>query len=453
MEKNGGEMYMVSRFPLQRFFKQSQQAWTKLPDHRKPSPNTKYALSDAVNRAMSVFFMQSQSFLSHHQAMSKKKHGKQNLQKLFEVENVPSDNQIRSLLDPLSPIEFATQYEWIWKQLAQNGGLKPYQTSLGTRLIALDGMNYHSSTKISCDCCSTRRDRNGTVHYYHSTLLPLMVQPNVSHVLACYPEMITPQDGREKQDCERNAAKRWLSKWSHLFKSHSITYLGDDLFCNQPLCEHIIANKQFFIFVCKPDSHITLYRWLDSLAVEQVTQRRWNGRHGEVWRWRWVNDVPLRAGDDALRVNWCELKITDEDSGDVLYHNSWATNHLLSHRNVQDVCSFGRTRWKIENEGINILKTKGYHVEHNFGHGKQYLAQVFLVLNLLAFLLHTALALTDELYRFLRHALHKRVIFFNDLRALCRYNSFPNWEALWLFMLESLEEDDIPPALAALISN
>ena len=158
---------MIKRFPLQQYFKQSQEAWAKLPDHRKPSPNTKYALSDAVNSSMSIFFMQSESFLAHHQAMSQKKRGKKNLQKLFEVEKVPSDNQIRNLLDPLNPTEFTGQFEWIWKQLARLGGLKPYRTSLGTRLIALDGMVYHSSTKISCQCCLTRRDRQGTMHYYH----------------------------------------------------------------------------------------------------------------------------------------------------------------------------------------------------------------------------------------------------------------------------------------------
>ena len=75
---------MVKRFPLQKFFKASQVAWSNLPDHRKPSPNTKYAISDAVNSAMSIFFMQSQSFLAHHQAISKRGHGKQNLQTLFE---------------------------------------------------------------------------------------------------------------------------------------------------------------------------------------------------------------------------------------------------------------------------------------------------------------------------------------------------------------------------------
>lgn len=444
---------MVRQFPLQAFFKSCQAAWAELPDHRKPSPNTKYALSDAINSAMSLFFMQSQSFLAHHQAMSGKRQGKQNLQTLFEVKETPSDNQIRNLLDPLEPTQFAPQYEWIWQQLSHLGGLKPYQTSLGTRLLVLDGMVYHSSTEISCACCSTRQDRAGKTHYYHATLLPLMVQPGLEHVLTCFPEMITPQDGAEKQDCERNAGKRWLDRWSHLFAPESLTYLGDDLFCNQPFCEAVIARKQYFIFVCKPDSHVELYRWLAALTPEERTERRWNGKHGEIWRWQWVNQLPLRAGDDALLVNWCDLQITHETSGDILYHNSWVTNHPLQAQRVEDVCTFGRTRWKIENEGINVLKRKGYHVEHNFGHGSQYLAQVFLVLNLLAFLLHTAMHLVDDLYQFLRQALHTRVIFFNDMRALCRYHAFPDWDALWLFMIKSLDEDDVPPNIAALISN
>jgi hypothetical protein len=47
--------------------------------------------------------------------------------------------------------------------------------------------------------------------------------------------------------------------------------------------------------------------------------------------------------------------------------------------------------WKIENEDFNNLKTKGCHFELNLGHGKQYLAQTLLSLNILAFLFHTVL--------------------------------------------------------------
>ena len=48
------------------------------------------------------------------------------------------------------------------------------------------------------------------------------------------------------------------------------------------------------------------------------------------------------------------------------------------------------------NENNNTLKTKGYHLEHNFGHGKQYLSNLLLTLNLLAFLFHTVLEIFDQ---------------------------------------------------------
>jgi len=52
-------------------------------------------------------------------------------------------------------------------------------------------------------------------------------------------------------------------------------------------------------------------------------------------------------------------------------------------------------RWKIENEN-NTLKTKGYHFEHNYGHGKQFLSSLLATLILLAYLLHTLLDLMDD---------------------------------------------------------
>ena len=36
-------------------------------------------------------------------------------------------------------------------------------------------------------------------------------------------------------------------------------------------------------------------------------------------------------------------------------------------------------------ESFNVAKTKGYNLEHNFGHGRQNLSAVLAILNLLAF--------------------------------------------------------------------
>ncbi len=89
----------------------------------------------------------------------------------------------------------------------------------------------------------------------------------------------------------------------------------------------------------------------------------------------YANQVPLADGDDALKVNWCELTVTN-DQGEVLYLNAFITDFTLTDQNVESIVASGRARWKIENENNNTLKTKGYHLEHNFGHGKQHLSSL-----------------------------------------------------------------------------
>jgi hypothetical protein len=49
------------------------------------------------------------------------------------------------------------------------------------------------------------------VESYHTLLAATAVAPGHAKVVALFPEFIAPQDGAEKQDCERNAAKRWHS--------------------------------------------------------------------------------------------------------------------------------------------------------------------------------------------------------------------------------------------------
>jgi len=173
--------------------------------------------------------------------------------------------------------------------------------------------------------------------------------------------------------------------------------------------------------------------------IDQIQAHHWNGRFTEIATYRFINEVPLRGGDKALNVNWCEVIITHSKTGEQLYHNAFITNHLLTDQTVIEVVQAGRARWKSENENNNVLKTKGYHLEHNFGHGKQYLASFLLTLNLLAFLFHTVLELADDQYRRLRQALGARQTFFNDIRALTRYLCFNSWSHLLAFMIQQLE--------------
>jgi len=206
------------------------------------------------------------------------------------------------------------------------------------------------------------------------------------------------------------------------------------------LCQQLLDQHLNFILVCRPESHTTLYEHLEGITLPTVTTQRWTGKIAETHCYRYLNGVPLRDGEDALQVNWCELTVTQAD-GKITYKNSFATNHTITDETVADIVLAGRTRWKVENENNNTLKTKGYNLEHNFGHGKQHLASFLATLNILSLLFHTVLELLDLKYQRLRAHLPTRKTFFDDLRALTRYLYFESWDHLLTFMLQGLELD------------
>ncbi len=410
------------------------------PDKRT-GQNSRYSLEDAALGAFSVFFTQNPSFLSFQKSMEKTK-GKSNAQTLFAVDKIPSDNHIRDLMDVVAPSLVFPVFHHILEGIEDAGHLDAFRSYNGNLLCALDGTQYFSSNKIHCENCSTKEHQNGTVTYSHTAITPVLVAPGNNKAISLPPEFIVPQDGHNKQDCENAAAKRWIIQYAPIYKKLGITVLGDDLYCKQPICTLTLENELDFILVCKPDSHKTLYQWLEEMealqAIETVVEKRWTGKTHHIDTYRFINQVPLRDGEDALQVNWCELTTRLPD-GKIVYKNSFVTNFTISKNNVKPIVADGRARWKIENENNNVLKTKGYHLEHNFGHGKKHLSTLLLTFNLLAFLFHTTLQMMDEKYQQIRDDLPTRKTFFDDVRALTRYMCFDSWDALLTFMMQGLE--------------
>jgi hypothetical protein len=417
------------------------QGLVSLPDSRKPSPNTRYTIQDAALGAFGIFFTQSPSFLEYQRQLQANK-GRNNAHTLFGVTKIPCDNHIRTLLDPIVPSHFDPVFVEVFGRLAQHHLFDSFRVLGDQLLVALDGTTYFSSQAIQCSNCLTRQLSNGHTLYYHSAITPVVVCPGRSQVIALPPEYIMPQDGHDKQDCEQMAGKRWIQTHAETFTPYQVTLLGDDLYSKQPLCALALANGFNFILVCKPDSHPKLYEriafWQANAGLSTCERRHWNGRFTEVSLYRSLNDVLLLDGKEPLSVNWFEITVVNAKTGEQLYHNSFITNHRVTAENVAAVAQAGRGRWKIENENNNVLKTKGYHVEHNFGHGQQYLAAVMLSLNLLAFLFHTVLEWSDDTYALLRQVLARRQTFFEDIRALMRYMVFDSWQHLMAFMIRGL---------------
>jgi hypothetical protein len=404
------------------------------PDKRQWRPDN-IAIADAGLAAFSLFFMQSESFLAHQRRMEHGRNGS-NCKTLFGIEKIPSDNHIRDLLDPVPPELLEPCFEQAFEQMRQHGGMKDFERLGGRVLIALDGSEYFCSEKRGCPRCLTRKRSNGKIENYHTLLAATLVAPGHNRVLPLMPEFITPQDGAEKQDCERNAAKRWLQRHGGRMSQLRPVYLGDALFSCQSLAEAVLATGAEFLFVCKKDSHKTLYEYVNGAPLDErtVTERR-PGKHSLTYHYRWIEGVPLRDGKDALAVNWIGVSITNAQ-GKTTYDGAFVTSLPVTADNVVEVAGCARARWKIENESFNVLKNHGYHLEHNFGHGKQHLAQLFVLLNLLAFAFHTVCDSVEKLWQEARAVLGTRKGFFSDMHTITAYLLFPDWHALCSAMVQ-----------------
>jgi hypothetical protein len=384
-----------------------------------------YSMADIGLSAFSIFFMGSPSFLAHQRALQSG-HGRSNCETLFGMSAIPSDNYIRLMLDGASPAAFDRLFT---QAVAAAGPLDCFQRLGGRVLIALDGTEHFCSRKIHCQNCCTRRRSDGGTEYFHAFLGASLVAPGHQRVMPLPAEFITPQHGAQKQDCERDAAKRWLAKHGPNVADLRPVYLGDDLFACQPIAEAIHAVGGNFILTCKPSSHQTITEYLEGADLSEHRQTISHRGKRTITIYRWLSAIPLRATGDALAVNWFSVEIYNH-TGKRTYHNSFITDLPVTADRVPELAACGRARWKIENETFNVLKSNGYNLEHNFGHGKETLASVLVSLNLLAFAFHTAAYLAVLAWRAAVIARGATYRFFEHLRTITAYVVFENWSHL-----------------------
>ena len=398
-------------------------ACASLPDKRTgPRRDDDYVMADIGLSAFSIFFMGSPSFLAHQRALAEG-HGRSNCETLFGMSAIPSDNYVRLMLDGAAAAAFDGLF---FKAIEAAGPLTPFQCLNGRVLIALDGTEHFCSRKIKCRQCSTRRRSDGGTEYFHTFLGASLVAPGHKQVLPLPPEFIVPRDGAEKQDCERNAAKRWLARHSAAVGHLRPVYLGDDLFACQPIVAAIQDAGGNFILTCKPASHQTITEYLHGAELQEYRLTTCKRGKRTTTVYRWLTAVPLRATEDAIAVNWFSIEIFN-DKGKRTYHNSFVTDLAVSADTVAELAACGRARWKIENETFNVLKTGGYNLEHSFGHGKETLANVLVTLNLLAFAFHTAAYLAVLAWRAAIIARGPKYRFFEHLRTITTYVVFQHW--------------------------
>lgn len=408
-----------------------------LPDQRKgPHVDGQYTMADIGLSAFGVFFMGSASFLGHQRRLEEG-HGRSNCQTLFGMAKIPTDAHIRKMLDGAAPGVFDPLF---FKAIATEGVIDPFRRLDGRVLIALDGTECFASRKIHCPRCSTRKRSDGGTEYFHAFLGASIVAPGHQRVLPLPPEFIAPQDGAEKQDCERNAAKRWLIRHGPDVKPLRPVFPGGDLFACQPIAGAVQQAGGNFIFTCKPASHQTIAEYIKGAELEEHRETVVIRGKRATAVYRWLSNVPVRGTADALVVNWFSVE-TLNSKGERTYHNTCVTDLPVTAGTVAELAPSGRARWKIENETFNVLKTDVYNLEHNFGHGKKTPASILVTLNLLAFAFHTTARLSVIAWRKAVTARGATYRFFEHLRTVTAYVVFETWDHL----LRSIEAAAVRP--------
>jgi hypothetical protein len=443
---------MKKKLTQHSLFKSLEDVILTIPDLRSFN-HTIHSMRDAIFVSFSGFFLQARSLKGHINFLKKSKASK-NKKSLFNIHTIPTDNQVRNILDPIPSTYFEEVQDDIIFKMQRSGVLKEFKKTIKNKsqliemghLIGLDGIEYFRSKKIHCEQCCQVHHRDGTIDYFHRALLGGLIHPAQGLFLPLIQEFIVKQDGCEKEDCERKAAKRWLQKFREKHPYLSATILGDDAFCTQPYICDLRINRCGFILSCQPGSHKTLFDWIDGLRqVGDLAVKEKKFRDGKNWyiaTYEYVNNIPLRDSEDAIDVNFVQVTIREKATGKLDGIHSFVTDFILTKENCIEIASTGRRRWKSENEGNNTLTNNGYHLKHSFGHGEQNESHNFVLLNLIAFMIHVILAYVgQEGYGALYKAMDTLYECFERIRNTFALIACQSWEQFYQVALDGLDLD------------
>ena len=397
-----------------------------IPDQRQ-AERCDHSLHDAVMSAFACMFFQEPSILQFQKQMQKT-NNRNNLCTLFDVETIPKDSQLRTIVDAIDSEHFRPVFKDYFEKLRNGRQLTGYKVLGQNYLCSIDGTYYHSSERIHCKKCLHKKHRNGVVSYSHGILQGAITHPNKRQVIPVMPEVIANQDGSyKKQDCEINAAKRFIQALKKDHPRLKLIITGDSLFSKTPMIKTVLNANMHYLFIAKPNDHKYMMEWVN--AFDQLPSIQTTDLKQRKHRCSYVNGVPLNGQSDAQLVNYLYFEMINQN-GKVVYKNSWVTDMEITDNNALQLAKSGRCRWKIENECFNTLKNQGYYLEHNFGHGKDNLSHNLYLATLLAFFYHQIFELSDAAYQRCRQTYGSKRHLWETFRVLICFFIFEDWNEL-----------------------
>ena len=276
----------------------------KLTDHR--AQNAKIALDDAIMSAFAMFHLKDQSLLAFDE---RRRWQPENLHTVYGVADIPCDSQMRAILDEVDPAFLRPAFRTVFRRLQRGKKLESMTLLGGHYLLSGDGTGFYSSTKVASPYCLKKTQRNGVEMYYQQMYAAALVHPDCREVITFFPEMITRKDGSDKNDCERNASRRFFEDLRREHPHLKLIVTEDGLSSNAPHIEDLQRLDLRFILGVKPGDHQFLFSLVDeAIAQGKVTElQRVDANDSEkIHFYRFINQVPLNQSRQDLLVNFLE---------------------------------------------------------------------------------------------------------------------------------------------------
>ena len=411
----------------------------KIKDTR--AANNINSLVDVMLSGLACMYFQSDSLMEFQRNMERREQ-RNNLRSMFTVKDLPMDQGMRNVIDEVeTETAFRPIFKELFSKLQRGKHLERYQTLPGKYLLNVDGTQYYSSDKVSCKHCLVRGQKTQQYNC-HQVLQGAIVKTGLRQVIPVMPEEISVQDGDNKDDCESNAFKRFLTKFRKDHDKLEIIINADALYATTPIIKLIHQHKANYIFKIKVANHKTLMNNMNATSKSRITIPSLRKNNLII---EWVNNVELFTST-KIKSNYLEAwEVVPQKDGSNKseYYGKWITDLESTPDNVKIILDAARALWKIENECFNSLKNHGYNIEHNYGHSSNHLCYNFYNFTLLAFPMHQIHQLTDKLFQEMRATVGRLGSLWEKIRTAVELLFFPSMEILWEYI--ALKRDYHPP--------
>lgn len=184
----------------ERVFELIHKDFSKIRDHRN-SNKLNISVVDCLMSGFAIFALKFESLLqfeAERKLVEDVTNYRSNLKSLFTVNDIPSDTQMRTILDDIEPNDIRKSFKTLFDRLQWGHYLHSYEFINRERrpvyLMPVDGTGYFYSNKINCKNCLTRKERNtGEVTHQHQMLAAAIVHPHLATVIPLAPEPIVQQ--------------------------------------------------------------------------------------------------------------------------------------------------------------------------------------------------------------------------------------------------------------------